>query len=188
MSINIKSSDATPSISRDMKKLLENQVQINMWLIETEQKIYKVFIYKYIYRLYHLYLIFIHILTIQFEESYLSENPYSNIIRGWNESEGKPPLQQLRNKNVDEKDRIFSSSSHQAYDNVRTLASDILSSTNPPPKKKARRSSSGIKAEKDSVKFRKSSIEDEDEDVIILNNLDQLDNAQLELDLLDDVY
>ena len=31
-------------------------------------------------------------------------------------------------------------------------------------------------------------MEDEDEDVIILNNLDQLDNAQLELDLLDDVY
>jgi len=55
MSINIKSSDATPSISRDMKKLLENQVQINMWLIETEQKIYKVFIYyqfKYLHRLY----------------------------------------------------------------------------------------------------------------------------------------
>ena len=45
-----------------------------------------------------------------------------------------------------------------------------------------------MKAEKDSVKFRKSSMEDEDEDVIILNNLDQLDNAQLELDLLDDVY
>ena len=56
MSINIKSSDATPSISRDMKKLLENQVQINMWLIETEQKIYKVFIHYHSLNIYTVYI------------------------------------------------------------------------------------------------------------------------------------
>jgi hypothetical protein len=154
-------------ISTEMKKLLEHQYQINLWLMQAEQKIY------------------------QLEEAYLTETPLGNIVRGWGEVEASQKAHQ-KSRVTDEKERIFSSSSLKYFGDNKSLASEILNAAGQPAKKKAKKSiSSGGRSEKDGSKFRNMLFEDGDTSsgggAEILSN-DQFDDSQLEMEALDDIY
>jgi hypothetical protein len=100
-----------------LQDLLEHQQQIKDWLKDVEHKI------------------------LDLETSYILETPMGNILRGW-EIDGKPLSS--RPRTVDDKERLFSNSSYQAYIEGKSSIDDRGKKTESlvPPKKKARRSSS----------------------------------------------
>ena len=153
-------------MSTDMKKLLEHQYQINIWLMQAEQKIY------------------------QLEEAYLLDTPLGNIVRGWGDIEANQKTHQRSRGAVDDRERIFSSSS--LLD--KSLAAEFLNISQPAKKKTKKPSASTGKSEKDPSKFRKMLFDDGDTSAAagitegdILSNAQFDNSSQLEMDVFDEI-
>ena len=194
----------TTTMSANMKKLLENQMQIQIWLLECEKKLYGK------------------------EGDYLKEFP-TNIVRGWQELDSKtanPAL--LRGGYIDDKERIFSSSSflisgdkslssggvYGMYGNSEVQSQnvqqqqqqDLQCMQEAEPAKKRKRKSTAPKVEKEkSQKFKLMSLDEPPDDIgapsgpvdnddelmrlpQFVASIDSLDEGNLELDILDDPY
>ena len=82
--------------SAELKSLKEHHSQIKMWMTKVQLKIYEL------------------------ETSYLEETSMGNLVKGW-ETDGRPPLKSRGQ--FDEKERIFSFSSHLANE---VKAAEIL--------------------------------------------------------------
>ena len=118
----------------------------------------------------------------QLEGNYLTETPLGNIVKGWGDIDANQK-QLVRSRIADDKERIFSASSHQNYSESRSSMSEVIVSSSAPQKKKMRKSNGGgARPEKDSAKFRKMLLDDSDDGIM------PFDNAQLEMAVLDDIY
>lgn len=82
--------------SAELKNLKDHHSQIKTWMHKVQMKIYEL------------------------ESSYLEETSMGNLVRGW-ETDGRPPLKSRGQ--FDEKERMFSNSSHLANE---VKAAEIL--------------------------------------------------------------
>ena len=111
-------------ISNEMKELLENQREIEEWLDTVNNRIFEL------------------------EDKYLLETPHGNVIKGW-EIDGKM-LPNRGNKLVEDKDRLFTYSSVNAWANFPLLKEKRKIKVENKQRKHVRKSNSGTSSKRSS--------------------------------------
>lgn len=87
-------------LSDEMKELLEHRKEIKSWIANINQKIFEL------------------------ETSYLEEhNSLGNVIKGWDPDGRTLPIKRTIN---DEKDRLFSNSSYEIWNNMKSHEQEVV--------------------------------------------------------------